>query len=158
MAFSLFSCKSKGQSIESPIYRLTLKTLLSHSVPEINVDMVSLEKISFILDTREKKEFNISSIENARFVGYENFDLTSIEDIPKDANVLIYCSVGYRSEKVAEKMIKNGWANVSNLYGGIFEWKNQGGTVVDSTGSPTSRVHAFDKTWGRFLKKGEKVY
>lgn len=158
MILSIFSCNSKSQSVESPLYRVTLKTLLSHSVPESSVANVNLEQVPYILDTREKNEYDVSSIEGARFVGYNKFDIDQVSDIPKDANILLYCSVGYRSEKIAEKMKEAGWENVSNLYGGIFEWKNQDKPVVDSTGLETSRVHAFDKTWGRFLKKGEKVY
>ena len=66
----------------------------------------------------------------------------------------MYCSVGYRSEKVSEKLIKAG----SNMYGSIFEWVNQGRPVYDSDGVPTDRVHAFDETWGAWLLKGEKVF
>jgi hypothetical protein len=43
------------------------------------------------------------------------------------------------------------------MYGGIFEWVNNGYPIVNSAG-PTQRVHAFDRTWGVWLKKGEKVY
>ena len=48
--------------------------------------------------------------------------------------------------------------NAKNLYGGIFEWKNQDGTVVDDEGSITDSVHAFDRAWGIWLNKGKKVY
>ncbi|RYF52680.1 MAG: rhodanese-like domain-containing protein, partial [Cytophagaceae bacterium] len=35
---------------------------------------------------------------------------------------------------------------------------NQGNPVVDSTGKPTRRVHAYSRTWGIWLNRGEKVY
>ena len=44
----------------------------------------------------------------------------------------MYCSIGKRSEKVTQKLKKAGYNNVSNLYGGIFEWVNQGNEVVDT--------------------------
>ncbi|MDF9798803.1 hypothetical protein OKW21_004066 [Catalinimonas alkaloidigena] len=44
------------------------------------------------------------------------------------------------------------------MYGGIFEWVNQGQDVVDSSGQPTEKVHAYDRVWGIWLKQGEKVY
>jgi 3-mercaptopyruvate sulfurtransferase SseA len=53
---------------------------------------------------------------------------------------------------------KAGYTNVYNLYGGIFQWKNADGIVVTSTNDTTQRVHCYDKSWSRFLKKGEKVY
>jgi 3-mercaptopyruvate sulfurtransferase SseA len=70
----------------------------------------------------------------------------------------VYCSVGYRSEKVSEQLRQAGYQTVYNLYGGIFEWKNQGHPVVNAEGEPTERVHAYNRSWGVWLKKGDKVY
>ncbi|MEL6718853.1 MAG: rhodanese-like domain-containing protein, partial [Bacteroidota bacterium] len=68
-----------------------------------------------------------------------------------------YCSVGYRSEKISEQLLEAGFKDVSNLYGGIFEWKNQDHEVVDEKGA-TEKVHAYDRVWGFWLKEGKKVY
>lgn len=159
MFWSLFSCSSSGQSVQSKLYGATLKTLLSHSVNEVSPDDVKDDLSNYVvLDTREQVEYDVSTLPNAIFVGYDHFDMASVDDIPKDAKILLYCSVGYRSEKIGEKLVENGYKDVTNLYGGIFEWKNVGLEVVDNTGTTTSRVHAFDKIWGRFLNEGEKVY
>ena len=48
--------------------------------------------------------------------------------------------------------------DVSNLYGGIFEWVNQENPVIDTTGNETKNIHAYNKTWGVWLNKGNKVY
>jgi rhodanese-related sulfurtransferase len=136
-----------------------LKTLLKHDVPEISVD--SLKKCInnvILLDAREKKEFDISHIKGARYVGYDKFNIESIGDLPKDKRIVIYCSVGYRSEKITEKLRAAGYTNVMNLYGGIFEWVNQGNVIVDNTDSPTLKVHAYSHSWGIWLRKGERVY
>ncbi len=135
-----------------------LKTLLSHTVNEISVD--SLAKIKdtvTLLDAREKPEYKVSYIEGATHIGYDNFDSTAVLKMDKSKPVVVYCSVGYRSEKISEKLRLMGFENVSNLYGGIFEWKNAGYPVKDINGE-TEKVHAFDKVWGVWLKKGEKVY
>jgi 3-mercaptopyruvate sulfurtransferase SseA len=66
--------------------------------------------------------------------------------------------VGYRSEKISEKLKQAGFKDVSNLYGGIFEWVNQGNPVVDENGKITDNIHAYSKTWGVWLNKGVKVY
>ncbi len=155
--FSIFS--SKAQKVESSAYELMLSGLLSHSVNEIGVDEFAKATEDYlILDARAEKEFKVSHIEGATWVGYENFDLSTIEDMPKDKPVLVYCSVGYRSEKIAEKLEKAGFKNVTNLYGGIFEWKNQGHSVVDTSQNETERVHAYSRSWGIWLNKGKKVY
>ena len=135
-----------------------LSTLLSHSVPEMSVEGVDDLAPTVFLDAREENEFTVSRIEGARWVGYDDFDLSRVEDIPKDTEILVYCSVGYRSEKVCEQLREAGFSNIHNLYGGIFEWKNQGRDVVDEEGEVTQRVHAYSKSWGVWLKKGKKVY
>jgi len=58
---------------------------------------------------------------------------------------------------VSEKLLSAGYQHVSNLYGGIFEWVNQGNPLYNENG-PTSKVHAYSRTWGVWLNKGEKVY
>lgn len=146
------------QCVESKAYRVMLSTLLSHDTPEICVDsLINLDSNTVFLDAREKAETNVSGIKNSIPVGYDYFKLKSVKHLPKNAKIVVYCSVGYRSEKIAEKLIKAGYTNVYNLYGGIFEWVNKGFPVYQK-GQKTSKVHAYDKTWGMWLNKGEKVY
>jgi rhodanese-related sulfurtransferase len=145
--------------VESGTYSLMLKTLLSHSVPEVSVAEITegAGEVTY-LDARERHEYEVSHIPGAVWVGYDDFELSRVQHLPKDARLVVYCSVGYRSEKVTEQLLANGWADVRNLYGGIFEWKNQGQSVVTPAGEETERVHAYSRTWGIWLRVGEKVY
>ncbi len=144
--------------VKSESYSLMLKGLLHHSVPEIQVQEAATDASTLVfLDARESAEFAVSHLAGAIPVGYDHFTVAALPDISKNAHVVVYCSVGYRSEKVAEQLQAAGYTNVSNLYGGIFEWVNQGHPVVDSVG-PTERVHAYSWTWGVWLQKGKKVY
>jgi len=138
-----------------------LKKYNTESVPYIYVD--SLKQVTskvILLDAREKKEYKVSHLQNAQYVGYEQFDLQkTVKLIPnKAATVVVYCSLGVRSEDIAEKLKTAGYENVFNLYGGIFEWKNKDNPVVNTKGKETSKVHAFSKEWGVWLQKGKKVY
>jgi rhodanese-related sulfurtransferase len=154
----MLSGNSYGQ-VKSRSYNILLKTLLSHSVPEISVHQAAAtrEKV-ILLDAREHDEFGVSHLDGAHFVGYNNFTIDSVKSFNKNAQILVYCSVGYRSEKVAYKLKSEGFKNVSNLYGGIFEWVNQGHPIVDSAGKSTKRIHGYTKAWGIWLNNGEKVY
>ena len=144
--------------VKSGAYRLMLKSLLHHTVPEMQVqEAVSDSAHLVFLDAREPEEFSVSHIAGAIPVGYDHFTIAALPDLPKNARILVYCSVGYRSEKVTEQLYAAGYTNVSNLYGGIFEWINQGYPVVDGQG-PTKRVHAYSPAWGVWLRKGKKVY
>jgi rhodanese-related sulfurtransferase len=144
-------------SVSSGAYNLLLKTLLTHTVPEVSVADLTLSHGTLLLDAREKPEYQVSHIANAILVGYDKLDLSTLKNVDKHKPIIVYCSVGYRSEKVAEKLISQGFTNVKNLYGGIFEWKNEGKEVINDQGI-TENVHAFSRTWGIWLKKGNKVY
>lgn len=156
---SLFSTSIVAQEdINSRAYRIMLKGMLSHSVNEVSVEEANSKQNILFVDSREPKEFEISHLRNAINVGYDSLDLSPLEKVDKSQEIIVYCSIGYRSEKVAEKLKAQGFTNVSNLYGGIFEWKNQGKIVYNPSNTPTDSVHAFSKTWGIWLSKGKKVY
>lgn len=149
---------STHSQVQSNAYDLMLSALLSHDVKEVQVAQVKQMKEVLLLDAREMNEYQVSHIKGARQVGYDKFEVTQLNNIPKSKSIVVYCSVGYRSENVAEKLVKAGFTNVSNLYGGIFEWVNQGNEVVDMSEKKTDRVHAYSSTWGVWLNKGTKVY
>lgn len=136
-------------------FDVMLSGLLRHSVPEVTV--ATLDTAVLFLDARSRREFDVSHIPGAGWVGYDEFSSARTQGLPRDAQMVVYCSVGYRSEKIAERLRALGFRNVSNLVGGIFDWVNLGNPVVDSAGT-TRRVHAYDRIWGVWLKRGEKVY
>lgn len=139
-----------------------LKEYNTESVPYISIKRASAlnSQTSYLLDARELREFKVSHLKNAIHVGYDEFDLTeTIKKITdKKAIIVVYCTLGVRSEDIAEKLKKVGYLNVFNLFGGIVEWKNEGYPVIDSQGKETERVHVVNKNWGKWLKKGKKVY
>ncbi len=150
---------AQKQGIESGSYRVMLRTLLSHTVPEVQVaDAAKATNATLFLDARERNEFEVSHIQGARWVGYDDFDMQRVAGIPKETPLVVYCSVGYRSEKISERLLEAGFNDVANLYGGIFEWKNQDQSVVNMNGQSTERVHAYNRSWGIWLKEGERVY
>ncbi|HRI58530.1 MAG TPA: rhodanese-like domain-containing protein [Saprospiraceae bacterium] len=158
LAGLLFAVLTARGQIQSKAYRTMLKSLLDHSVPEVQVQEAARDSARILfLDAREPDEYAVSHIKHALHVGYEHYDTSNLAGIQKDRRIVVYCSVGYRSEKVAEKLLAAGFNNVSNLYGGIFEWANQDNPVFNDKGR-TQEIHAFSRTWGIWLKKGKKVY
>ena len=137
-----------------------IRTFNNESVPYIQISE-AIEKDSVVfLDTREIVEFKVSHLKNAVWVGYGKFDPQIVRDSIPNTNtpIVVYCSIGVRSENIGEKLQKLGYTNILNLYGGIFKWKNKGYPVFDSIGNETEKVHAYNKLWGKLLTKGEKVY
>lgn len=134
----------------------------SHSVPYISPEELaqqSKQEALLLLDVRDKIEFEVSHIPKAIHLGSDNFASHHkiLSSTKKDAPIVVYCSVGVRSEKMGLRLEKMGFNNVKNLYGGIFEWKNKGYSVVDSAGKDTQNVHVFSKKWKKWLKSGTAV-
>lgn len=139
-------------------YEEKLNSLYRYTVPLIRSDELKENRDVIILDTRSPKEYEVSHIAGAVMIDYDRFKSRDVEAINRDAEVIVYCSVGYRSERIGEKMQKMGFRNVKNLYGGIFDWKNQGNEVVRDEAVPTDSVHTYNKAWSRWLNNGIKVY
>lgn len=164
--FSLFLCLSLltlpacGQEHEHTQngFEQMVDGLLDHSVAEVRVTELQKKQEALLLDAREKGEFKVSHLEGARWIGYDDFDMQRVADIPKDQEIVVYCSVGYRSEKISEKLQAAGFTNVANLYGGIFDWVNNDQPVVDKKEQPTTEVHPYNEDWGQWVFKGEKQY
>ncbi|MEO9952643.1 rhodanese-like domain-containing protein [Nonlabens sp.] len=135
-----------------------LNTYNKMSVPYLSVQTLKMDYDQYVvLDTRKKEEYDVSHLPGAIWVG-ERYKNKRMPELSKDVKIVVYCSVGIRSESFGEKMLKDGYTDVSNLYGSIFSWKDAGYEVLDVNDTPTDNVHVYSKVWGRFLKSGVKVF
>ncbi len=164
--FSLYimSCSAQQPAdrakSQNPEFDKKIASWLNFTVPTVSPTDVKKMSDVLLLDAREKEEYNISHIANAVFIGYNHFEKDVLKDTPKDKPIVVYCSIGYRSEKIGEKLQKMGYTKVYNLYGSIFEWVNQGNLVVDNQGVTTKKVHTFNRSWSKWVdkNKAEKVW
>lgn len=134
------------------IYVDDVPTISARKYLQLNSDSV------VVLDARENEEFRVSHLRHARNVGYIWFDMRDIYDIPANKTIVIYCSVGNRAQRIAQLLIRSGHKKVYNLYGGIFEWVNEGYPVYAPSGAQTPQIHAYNKRWSVWLQEGMKVY
>ena len=130
---------------------------IDYIVVETLKDKLDARQNLVLLDTRAKAEFDVSHLKNAVWIGYENLNTEALKHIDKNQQLVVYCSIGVRSEQIGEQLKALGFENIKNLYGGIFEWTNQGYPVFKNK-QQTQKVHAYDKFWGKFLLKAEKVF
>ncbi|SDA62304.1 Rhodanese-related sulfurtransferase [Algoriphagus alkaliphilus] len=150
----LFATPSFSQSLP---YRTLLSTLYDRDFPVVKSDQVTDISEYQILDAREKEEFEVSHLPKALWIGYDTFSLKNIAGLDKNQPVLVYCTVGARSQDIGKKLQKAGFTKVFNLYGGIIQWANEGRSL-EAAGKPTQKVHTYTRTWGIWLTRGEKVY
>ncbi len=90
---------------------------------ELAEELANSDKL-LLIDVREENEFNHSHLRNARHFPLSNF-LQSLHQIPKEAEVVVYCKSGARSLKAAGMLEQAGVHNVRNLNGGLNAWSRQ---------------------------------
>jgi rhodanese-related sulfurtransferase len=108
-----------------------------------------------LIDVRTPEEYAVSHLRNAQLIDSVRFTRDDVDDIDPDREVVVYCSIGNRGGTVARRMGQLGFTNVSNLYGGLFLWYNQGRPVYRGE-QPVEEVHPFDRLWGQFITRGGK--
>jgi len=77
-----------------------------------------------MLDVREMEEVQIENFQHERVL---NHPMSVIMDrlpyIAKDQNIIVACTRGVRSVKIANLLNLQGYPNVANLDGGLVAWK-----------------------------------
>jgi len=138
-------------------FNTMVDALISERVPVLSVEKLQTKPNIILLDTRTKAEYDVSHIENAVWVGEKNWDLKSFKKQNKEQTVVVYCSVGYRSEKLVKKLLHLNFKKAFNLYGGIFDWVNKGYPVENNRGI-TDSIHGYDKSFVRWIEKGVVIF
>ena len=113
-------------------------------------------KNPLFLDVREPIEYNVSHLGGALNITSKEELLKTVESLEQNRPIVLYCSVGYRSSKMALFLINEGYPNVYNLEGSIFAWANEGRKIYHGK-RETDKVHPYDKIWGRLLKNSLRV-
>ncbi|WP_375584502.1 rhodanese-like domain-containing protein [Cyclobacterium xiamenense] len=155
LALVFFATPVFSQSLP---FRTLLKTTYDKDFPLVYPEQKELLEEAVLLDTREREEYSVSHLPGAQWVGYETFTMESVTGVSKEDTIVVYCSIGARSQEIGKKLKAAGYERVYNLYGGIFHWVNEENPVVAPDSIPTDRVHTYNKVWGIWLTKGEKVY
>ena len=159
--FSVLFCISLFLVCQTDKFVGVMTLFYKNTVPIVKTEEL-IQRMQYqqpvLLDTRTRSEFSVSHLLGAQFIEYDDFKSADVAHIPKNKEIVIYCSVGYRSERIGEKLLDMGYTKVYNLYGGIFDWKNQSQIVVNDLNLPTDSVHTYSKVWSIWLRKGIKVY
>lgn len=104
-----------------------------------------------ILDARSQEEYAISHIKSAQWIDSTDQAIPVLSEVPLDTPIVVYCSIGYRSAKIAQQLSLAGYQNVFNLSGGIFQWANKGKPIFKDN-HQVETVHPYNFIWGKLLK------
>ena len=105
-----------------------------------------------LLDARTPEEYAVSHLPNAILTSSEEEALELLKGSEQGRPVVIYCSVGYRSSRMAKTLGEHGYTNAHNLEGSIFQWANEDRTVYRE-GEQVRAVHPYDDHWGKLLSR-----
>ncbi|MCU0548357.1 MAG: rhodanese-like domain-containing protein [Leptolyngbya sp. Prado105] len=100
------------------------------------------QKPPTLLDARSPVEFAVSHLKSAQ---------QEIRDLSQDEAIVVYCSIGYRSARVAQQLQQQGFTNVQNLEGSIFQWANEGRSLYRGQ-QLAHKVHPYNAQWGKLLQ------
>lgn len=133
--------------------RLSFPTVSQMTTEELNGWLIDSKKPQpLLLDARSQTEYMVSHIKTAVHIDPVIPDLKALSTVSQDTPIVVYCSVGYRSAKVAQQLQKKGFSQISNLSGGLFQWANEERPIFKDEEQPTQLVHPYDAIWGKLLK------
>jgi sulfur-carrier protein adenylyltransferase/sulfurtransferase len=96
--------------------------LLEEVTPAELADELSGPGAPLLVDVRTDMERGIASIEPSLHIQLGEFIARAQAEIPRDADVVVYCHSGVRSAQAAVWLRANGWTRARSLAGGIDEW------------------------------------
>lgn len=99
---------------------------MSSDVPDITpmelaTQLLSKDKVPFVLDVREPQEFEMGHIEGAKLIPLGSLP-DRMAEVPKDKPVVVVCRSGNRSSRAAAFLTEQGFTNIENLMGGMIAW------------------------------------
>ena len=118
--------------------------------PQEAMKEIAQGQILFV-DTRKPAEMAVSMLPGA--ITLEAF-FKDPEKF-KGRRIVVYCTISYRSGKLAREMASNG-LEIFNLRGGMLAWVLEGGKVYDAKGE-TKRINVYGGKWDYPPKGYESV-
>lgn len=79
-----------------------------------------------LIDVREENEFAFTHIASAELLPLSQWPAIAAEKLTDPAQpILILCHHGMRSAQAGEFLLRNGFADVTNIVGGIDAWSQE---------------------------------
>jgi len=138
-----------------------LKWLIRRRFPQVRslttqalADWLTESEPPLLLDVRTAAEFAVSHLPGALWLDPATPTSPTpgcLQDKPLDTPIALYCSVGYRSAIMGDRLQKAGYTHVMNLEGSIFQWANEGRALYQGDRLVLS-VHPYNRLWGLLLR------
>jgi len=100
----------------------------SMNAKELKAKLDAGEKI-VLVDCREQEEWDEAHIPNAIFIPLSTFQ-ENFNKLDPNAQIVMQCRSGKRSLTACQILQENDYEDLTNLEGGILDWKEQGFEVT----------------------------
>lgn len=110
-----------------------------------------------IMDARHAKAFDVSTLKDAKRVGFDNFGTERVWMYDRESTVVVYSALDKDSKLVAQYLKLMGFTDVQILEGGIIAWKNEGLPVYHATKGETNKVNVVKRPYLEYLRNGVGV-
>lgn len=162
-----------GYAVVRPDHTLVViewATALAFDIEEITPELLVARQAApdsihySLFDVRLRDEFDRSHIRNAVRID-PDMDAAAFLDAHGDQlagkHLVFYCSVGYRSSTVVERIsaaaYRRGARSVVNLRGGIFRWYNEAREVYTVDGKITDDIHPYGDLWAFLITRPRQL-
>ncbi len=106
-----------------------------------------------VIDVRPEDELSVAAISGS--VPVAKFE--EQKDAYAGRPLVLYCTIGYRSGKYAQRLRAQGW-DARNLAGGLLAWSHAGLPLEDAGGKRAKRLHVYGRKWNLVPEEYEGVY
>lgn len=100
------------------VYRLT---------PAKGINTITTDELKTVLNDPNKVFVDVRSpieYKGQHIQQFQNVPLkSSFKDLPKDKEVVVICQTGIRSNQACKKLKRLGHQNITNVRGGLSQWK-----------------------------------
>ncbi len=91
-----------------------------------------MQQGAVLVDVREPHEYAEVHAQGARLLPLSEFE-SRYAELPKDAELIMICRSGARSERAGQMLLDQGYGHVSNLTGGTLAWVQDGLPTLEGT-------------------------
>lgn len=119
MVFFLLLVRSATSQNSDSLSFISLK-------PSAFQEEMSIVSNPVLVDVREFFEFKKTRIPGALNMPSSGNIENTADTIENATHIFLYCTSGFRSRKVADKLTRMGFIHVYSLDGGISDWRKEG--------------------------------
>ena len=121
--------------------------------PQAFANKLKITPNAQLIDVRSPEEFASQQLDNAQNINWNGNDFENkVSQLDKSKPVFVYCMVGGRSRKAADKLGELGFGKVYDLQGGIMKWNAAG------LSKPSDKIIGMcSQEYGDAIKSDKKV-